>query len=102
MQKPAGDVERGAFSFALTTIFKPGTGYKRLSSSVYVFATESHLPLDAQRPLMHRLPFLTFFQRTGSGGKQTNVTAYFARHLVPVGPGRIDYTIRISGSEYEY
>ena len=121
MQKTCGRWrERGVFfCFDLfhfcdvPTISEPGTGYKILTSSVYVFTTESHSPLAAQRNLMYHLPFLTLFQikeqhqtqsaaEGATGGKQTDVTAYFARNLVPVGPGTIDYTNRISGSEFEH
>ena len=32
------------------TIFEPGTGYEMLKSSVYVFTTDSHLPLAGNAP----------------------------------------------------
>ena len=41
----------GLFSFRdVPTIFEPGTGYEMMTSSVYVFTTESHLPLAGNAP----------------------------------------------------
>ena len=43
------------FSFRdVPTIFEPGTGYEMLTSLVYVFTTESHLPLAGNAPHVSR------------------------------------------------
>ena len=85
--------ERRLIFLWLVLFSRRGTGYEILTSSVYVFTTESHLPLAGHAPHVSCfVPKVISKHRTKpnqrpkadrKGDEQTDVTAYFARNRYP-------------------
>ena len=84
--------ERRLIFLWLVLFSQRGTGYEILTSSVYVFTTESHLPLAGHAPhVSYFVPKVISkhstkrnqWPKAEMGDEQMNVTAYFARNRYP-------------------